>query len=169
MMEFYTKNKKLVDLIATAVVCVLIVASLLVAVFIGGELFSDDEEETEKTVIGSLTITSADYETEYELFDNFIFDKDTASIKSMVYDPNALVENDDPTAEPEYGVITTTDKIDAADYGFSLNGTGALVMDASLIVITADTVSVDIVLVDYPTVSKSIAISIAGADTDTEA
>lgn len=169
MIEYYKAHKKIVDLVAGIVVGVAIITSFMIAIFIGGEIVGASSDGAGSgEIIGTITINSADYDTEYDEGDEFVFDKTTASMKAMIYDPLAEVENDDASAEPEYGVVTTIAELSADEYGFKINGEGELFMDAEDVIMTADTVTVDIVLVDYPTVSESIDVEVTASETDTE-
>lgn len=82
---FYESKKKPIIAIGSSVLAVLFVASVVIAVFCGGEFTKKDEKK--KEVKGLLQIVNASYSVSYLDGDSFSFDKQTAEISLVARDP----------------------------------------------------------------------------------
>lgn len=155
LINFYKSNKKMVDLIAIIVVACLIVASLAVAFFIGGEFASDDEDE-DVGVVGSILVSDATYETVYEIGDTFIFSAEGATLTLLVLAPTGEYDDDGK----EITEFTRIDDLASTEYGFQENGEGIIYPNASDIMISEITETVTLTSYTWEDVKYEIKISI---------
>ena len=81
---FYESKKKPIIAIGSSALAVLFVASVVIAVFCGGEFTKKDEKK--KEVKGLLQIVNASYSVSYLDGDSFSFDKQTAEISLIARD-----------------------------------------------------------------------------------
>ena len=145
---FLNSHSKLFKAILAFVIGISFVGSMVLAVFIGGELKS--LAGTDDVVKGLLRIIEFKYETSYIVGDKFIFDKEKSKIMLLAKDP--LIEN-----------IVNIDDLPGSEYGFSINGEGKIFDEASSITITEDVRSIAVVSKKYPSIKAIIEITVAKA------
>ena len=144
--SIWDNHKKTVIIVASSVFAVLFIGSILLAVFIGGEF--KKEEVITYDVRGAMTIVKpGDYKTEYVDGDFFVFDKTKNQI-------NLIVKYAD---QEDFEKI---DNLDAAEYGFRVNGEGDIYEKADEIVITSDVKYVSVVWVSHPHIKVNIGVKI---------
>jgi len=142
--DFFNLHSKLIKAIMAFVIGVLFVGSMVLSVFIGGELKS--LANTDEVIKGFIRITKGKYNSSYIIGDKFVFDKDQSEIMLVAKDP--LIEN-----------IVKIDDLPGTEYGFSINDQDKIYDEASSITITKDVQSIAVVSKKYPSLKASIEIS----------
>ena len=150
--NFFTKNSKVIKIVTTCVLSVAFISSIAGAVLIGGELFEKEELPTEEPR-GMISLNEASYRTTYINGDNFVFNKEDSKVGLYVKDPE--VED-----------IIMVEDLPSNEYGFLINGSGDIVLDANRIVISPEIKTIDIVSVNYPMITHTLDINVLG-DIDT--
>lgn len=146
---FFDKNKKLITIIASVALSLLFIGSMLLAMFIGGELNTIAAEKNQVT--GIMQFAEASYSTSYFSGDKFEFDKNNSQVCLIVKDPS------------KEQLVNETD-LAASKYGFKVNGEGAIIDNASSIVMTTDVRFIDVVSKDYPSIKVTIPVSVVSVD-----
>ena len=142
---FYESKKKPIIAIGSSVLAVLFVASVVIAVFCGGEFTKKDEKK--KEVKGLLQIVNASYSVSYLDGDSFSFDKQTAEISLVARDP-AFTET------------VKIPKLPATEYGFKVNGEGEFISEPEQITMTKDVKTVRLVSKLYQNIGKDIEVTV---------
>ena len=142
---FYESKKKPIIAIGSSVLAVLFVASVVIAVFCGGEFTQKDEKK--KEVKGLLQIVNASYSVSYLDGDSFSFDKQTAEISLIARDP-AFTET------------VKIPKLPATEYGFKVNGEGEFISEPEQITMTKDVKTVRLVSKLYQNIGKDIEVTV---------
>ena len=142
---FYVSKKKPIIAIGSSVLAVLFVASVVIAVFCGGEFTKKDEKK--KEVKGLLQIVNASYSVSYLDGDSFSFDKQTAEISLVARDP-AFTET------------VKIPKLPATEYGFKVNGEGEFISEPEQITMTKDVKTVRLVSKLYQNIGKDIEVTV---------
>lgn len=127
-------------------VALLFIASIVIAVFAGGELTAGKKQES-NVVKGRMSLTSATYSTSYFVGDAFSFDKESAQILLLVKDP-------------ELNEVVKDENLPAEDYGFQINGDGEIYDDPSEVILTQEVTSVCVVSKTYPDIKVSIPVTV---------
>lgn len=140
---FYESKKKPIIAIGSSVLAVLFIASVVIAVFCGGEFTKKDEKK--KEVKGLLQIVNASYSVSYLDGDSFLFDKQTAEISLVARDP-AFTET------------VKIPKLPATEYGFKVNGEGEFISEPEQITMTKDVKTVRLVSKLYQNIGKDIEV-----------
>ena len=142
---FYESKKKPIIAIGSSVLAVLFVASVVIAVFCGGEFTKKDEKK--KEVKGLLQIVNASYSVSYLDGDSFSFDKQTAEISLIARDP-AFTET------------VKIPKLPATEYGFKVNGEGEFISEPNDVKMTKDVKTVRLVSKLYQNIGKDIEVTV---------
>ena len=142
---FYESKKKPIIAIGSSVLAVLFVASVVIAVFCGGEFAKKDEKK--KEVKGLLQIVNASYSVSYLDGDSFSFDKQTAEISLVARDP-AFTET------------VKIPKLPATEYGFKVNGEGEFILNPNDVKMTKDVKTVRLVSKLYQNIGKDIEVTV---------
>ncbi len=142
--NFWESNRKVLMIVIVSVLSVCFVASIILAVFIGGEFMPDEESASVK---GVLKITEEGFATNYIENDAFSFDTTNTKIQLLAKDP----AKEDVVNIPE---------LPAGSYGFKVNGEGEIIDDPSTITVTNEITLVSVVSKEYPTLSVDIPIRV---------
>ena len=142
--NFWESNRKVLMTVIVSVLSVFFVASIILAVFIGGEFMPDEESASVK---GVLKITEEGFDTNYIENDAFSFDTTNTKIQLLAKDP----AKEDVVNIPE---------LPADSYGFKVNGEGEIIDDPSTITVTNEITLVSVVSKEYPTLSVDIPIRV---------
>ena len=149
--NFWANNRKWINIVLAAVVSLLFIGSILLAVFIGGELKSGEQLATTK----GLLRVEGDYGTSYIDGDKFVFDKKNAGV--MLVAKDTVLDK-----------VVKVDNLPEAEYGFQVNGEGEIYYDASQIALGKDVYTVDIVSKQYPDVKLPIDVKVYASLDDDE-
>ncbi len=159
--SIWENNRKTVIIIASSVLAVLFIGSILLAVFVGGEF--KKEEVITYDVKGAISIVKPGvYETEYEVGDAFVFDKTKNKI-NLIYQYTDDADHSDEYGQDEDGnenSYAVINDLDGGEYGFCVNGAGQVYDEADEIQIDGDVKYISVVWVRYPHIKVNIDIKI---------
>lgn len=130
--------------IASAV-ALLFVCSLLIAVFIGGELTPEVEVSATK---GLMRLSGEGYASSYISGDKFSFDKSKN---------NVLLVAKDMSLD---GKVVKVDKLPDQEYGFAVNGGDEIIFDPDELIMTADVHTVELVSKQYPDIRIDLPVRV---------
>ena len=104
--NFFKTKSKVIKIVATCVLSVSFIISMVGAVLIGGEIFEKEELPTEEPR-GMISLTNASYRNSYINGDNFVFDKENSKVALYVKDPEVedIIMVDDLPSN-EYGFLS---------------------------------------------------------------
>lgn len=140
MRDFYARHKRAITVTACVAVFVLFAASVILAIFIGGEFSSTDDGVK---VAGIMRFNTRAYSTAYFDGDKFSFNTAESSLYCIYQDP-------------ETKQVQTLDELAPADYGFRVNGKGKIYNDPGDIKMTKDVEFVSVVYKKYPSLHLDI-------------
>ena len=144
--EFWSKNKKILTIVLSALLALCFIGSILIALFIGGEFSPDDSGVKVK---GMMQFIKTDYETVYGAGDKFDFKRENTQINLI-----AKVAGREGIIEIE----------DMQSYGFKVNGTGDIIHDASSITMTEDVTTISVVSKEFPDIFTDIPVNVVSLD-----
>lgn len=141
---FCERNRKWISIVAAAIVSLLFAGSILLAIFIGGELIPEAGADATK---GMLVLNSAQYNKTYVEGDPFVFDKKESDI-SLIAKDTALDK------------VVKVDKLPDPEYGFMINGEGKIYYDPAEVIVTKDVQNVSIVSKQYPDIKLPLEVDV---------
>jgi hypothetical protein len=136
-------NSKM-KVIMSFVLFVCFVGSVAWAVFSGDEFKTITKEDPTK---GLMKINVGFYSQTYLAGDTFVFDKEGSEISLVAKDPR----------DPD---LVRVDDLPPYEYGFLINGEGAIIEDPSEIVMTTDITKISVVSIDYPDLRVDIPVNV---------
>lgn len=142
------KTNKIVKIALSCAVAVGVTASVIGAIFSGGEL---TPEGPSSQVKGVIRITEGDYATSYLSGEKFSFDKENSTVMLVAKDP--AIEN-----------IVKIEDLPGSEYGFMVNGEGQIYFDPSEITVDDSVKKVDLVSRVYPDLRTPINLSVVTVD-----
>ena len=143
---FWSKNKKILTIVISALLAVCFIGSVLLAVFIGGEFSPEDAGVKAK---GMMQFIKTDYETVYVVGDKFDFKRENTQINLIA------------KAAGRDGIIEIENM---QSYGFKVNGEGDIIHDASSITMTENVTAISVVSKEFPTISVDIPVRVVSLD-----
>ena len=135
-----------IKVIISIVLLIFFIGSVTWAVFSGDEFKTIAKEDPTK---GLMKINIGLYSQTYLAGDTFMFDKEGSEISLIAKDPR----------DPD---LVRIDDLPAYEYGFLINGEGAIIEDPSSIEMTTDITHITVVSIDYPDLQVDIPVKVIG-------
>ena len=135
-----------IKVIISIVLFICFVGSVAWAVFSGDEFKTIAKEDPTK---GLMKINIGLYSQTYLAGDTFMFDKEGSEISLIAKDPR----------DPD---LVRIDDLPSYEYGFLINGEGAIIEDPSSIEMTTDITHITVVSIDYPDLQVDIPVKVIG-------
>ena len=133
-----------IKVIISIVLFICFVGSVAWSVFSGDEFKTIAKEDPTK---GLMKINVGLYSQTYLAGDTFVFDKEGSVVSLVAKDPR----------DPD---LVRVDDLPSYEYGFLINGEGAIIEDPSEIVMTTDITKITVVSIDYPDLQVDIPVNV---------
>ena len=133
-----------IKVIISIVLLIFFIGSVTWAVFSGDEFKTIAKEDPTK---GLMKINIGLYSQTYLAGDTFMFDKEGSEISLVAKDPR----------DPD---LVRVDDLPPYEYGFLINGEGAIIADPSSIEMTTDITHITVVSIDYPDLRVDIPVKV---------
>ena len=149
--KFWSKHRMIIIAVASVVVAMAFIATILLTMFLGGDEFKTTVEYA--SAKGMITVEDGCYFTSYLKGDTFHFEKENANVRLLAKDP-AIDE------------VINIKRLPASEYGFLVNGEGDYIDNPSDIVMDLNVNKITLVSRVYRNLQYDLPITVTDGYVD---